>query len=97
MTQEEIISMAEQAGWLVIGENIYSPSSVGEDEDLIEEINALVKLAAENERSRISEAFWASVNSCVTTDELGVEFMQKFYAVHIFGHWLDSKEQSCTN
>lgn len=54
MTQDEIISMAEQAGWLVIGENIYSPSSVGEDEDLIEEINALVKLAAEHERKMFS-------------------------------------------
>lgn len=57
----------------------------------------LVMDAVEIERSRISETFWASVNSCVTTDELGVEFMQKFYAVHIFGHWLDMKEQSCTN
>lgn len=93
MTQDEIISMAEQSGWLVIGKNIYSPSSVGEDEDLIEEINALVKLAAEHERSRISETFWAAINDCVTTDELGVEFMQKFYQLHIFGHWLDGKNK----
>ena len=53
----------------------------------------LVMDAVEIERSRISETFWASVNSCVTTDELGVEFMQKFYAVHIFGHWLDKGEK----
>ena len=44
------------------------------------------------ERSKISETFWASVNSCITTDELGVEFMSKFYAVHVFGQWLDREE-----
>lgn len=52
-------------------------------------IMKLVMDAVVEERSRISETFWAAVNDCVTTDELGVEFMQKFYAVHIFGHWLD--------
>ena len=68
MTQDEIISMAEQAGWLVIGENIYSPSSVGEDEDLIEEINALVKLAAEHEREKHNSPSWETVDDAIAAE-----------------------------
>lgn len=48
-----------------------------------------IEEAIKAERQKISETFWSAVNSCITTDELGVEFMSKFYAVHIFGHWLD--------
>jgi len=49
----------------------------------------LVDKAVRDERRSISKKFWNAVNSCITTDELGVEFMRKFYPVHDFGHWLD--------
>lgn len=48
-----------------------------------------IEEAIKAERQKISETFWSAVNSCITTDELGVEFMSKFYAVHVFGRWLD--------
>ena len=81
MKQDEIISMALEAGLIEVAQ-VY-----------IERLEHFAAIVASRERSIISETFWAAVNDCITTDELGVEFMSKFYQVHEFGHWLDGENK----
>ena len=81
MSKDEIIRMAREAGF---------------DDDnqfTIYNIERFATLVAAHERKKISETFWAALNFCITSDELGVEFMQKFYQLHIFGHWLDGEKK----
>ena len=86
MTQDEITSMAQDA---------CSPHQVlNSDPEFLKRFFKLAFSAgASNERSIIREKFWSAVNDCITTNELGVEFMNKFYEVHVFGHWLDGENK----
>jgi len=83
---DEIIRMAREAGLICESRPV---TAWMESTDLTPYLTRFAALVAANERSIISKTFWGAVNSCITTDELGIEFMNKFYPVHIFGHWLD--------
>ena len=93
LSKDEIIRMAREAGLeQVVAIDPKSGIQTVKCPPL-EPLERFAALVASRERSIISETFWAAVNDCITTDELGVEFMSKFYQVHEFGHWLDGKNK----
>ena len=90
LNKDEIIRMAREAD-MDIDDEASGFGAIVTAEPL--DLERFADLVASRERSIISETFWAAVNDCITTDELGVEFMSKFYQVHEFGHWLDGKNK----
>ena len=90
MSKDEIICMARDAG-MDIDDEASGFGAIITAEPL--DLERFATLVAAHERKKISETFWAALNFCITSDELGVEFMQKFYQLHIFGHWLDREKK----
>jgi len=60
MTQDEIIEMAKQAGFLTneLKSYVISPYTF-EDQDLYEELEAFANLVKEKERELLNTVFWA--------------------------------------
>jgi hypothetical protein len=92
MKQDEIIEMAEKAGFDCYGKHI-----TWDDVICTNELNAFAKLVAAKEREAIQDEYWMCVNSDLENgvkslnEKVAERFTTYFPELSKFGRWLEAR------